>query len=276
MQASANEKAEYSMLTQITPVVLTCDEEPNIARTLSRLVWANDIVVVDSGSRDGTLPLIAGFPKVRVFNRVFDTHAGQWRYAVEETGIKTEWILRLDADYVLSEAFIGELERLDLNGCVSAYRVGFDYAIFSQKLLSSLYPANTILLRKGYFAVRDKGHTEVWEVNGRIGNISARIIHDDWKPISRWVSSQARYMQRERDRLRDNDEGLVGWLRRKPPLMPIAVFLYCLFGKGLILNGRAGLFYALQRGLAETVLALLVIEEKLRRRTARSALDVEK
>ena len=46
--------------------------------------------------------------------------------------------------------------------------------------------------------------------------------------------------------------------------MPIAIFLFCLFGKGLILNGRAGIFYALQRMVAEAVLSLMVLEERLR------------
>ena len=49
--------------------------------------------------------------------------------------------------------------------------------------------------------------------------------------------------------------------------MPIAVFIYCLFGKGLIVNGRAGIFYALQRMVAESILSLLVLEAKLRDRS---------
>jgi hypothetical protein len=46
--------------------------------------------------------------------------------------------------------------------------------------------------------------------------------------------------------------------------MPIAVFFYCLVVKGLILNGRAGIFYALQRMIAEALLSLLVLESQLR------------
>src|SRR5262249_42053278 len=49
--------------------------------------------------------------------------------------------------------------------CVS-YR--FQLRYFSHKLLSSLYPPNTILLRRNRFSVMDKGHTEAWDVNGPI------------------------------------------------------------------------------------------------------------
>ena len=179
------------------------------ARTLSHLAWAKDIVVVDSGSTDGTLAVLASLPNVRVFKRNFDSHGNQWRYAVEETQIATDWILRLDADYQVSDALVAEIAALDPNAPVSAYRVSFDYAIFSRKLLSSLYPANTVLLRKGRFSVRDKGHTEAWDVNGPVATLSAAIIHDDWKATGQWLIGQARYMQRELDYLHMDKGGLV-------------------------------------------------------------------
>jgi len=264
------------MLDQITPVLLTYNEEQNIGRTLSRLGWAKDIVVVDSGSTDGTLAILARYPRVRVFKRRFDTHAKQWRYAVEQTQIASDWILRLDADYQMSAALISELADLDPNSSFSAYRVRFDYAVFSHKLLASLYPANTILLRRGDFSIRDKGHTEAWDVRGRVTTLNGRVAHDDWKPTAQWVPAQARYMKREVDWLRSSPAGLVRWLRLRPPLMPILVFLYCLFVKGLIASGRAGIFYALQRMVAEAVLSLMVLEAKLGDRAGISPSDCSK
>jgi glycosyltransferase involved in cell wall biosynthesis len=252
------------VLDYITPVLLTYNEEQNIGRTLSRLSWARDIVVVDSGSTDGTLNLLKAYPNVRVFNRRFDTHANQWRYAMEETQIATDWIFRLDADYQVSDALVSELEQLDPTAPVNAYRIGFDYAIFSQKLVSSLYPPKTILLRKDKFKVRGRGHTDQWDVEGAISPLSGRVVHDDWKPTGQWITGQRRYMQRESDWLRLGGEGLVDWLRRRPPLMPLIAFCYTLFGKGLIFSGRAGIFYALQRMVAEAMLSLIVLEAKLR------------
>src|SRR5438552_5326522 len=168
------------MLDHITPVLLTFNEEQNILRTLSHLTWARDIVVVDSGSTDGTLAAIATFPNVRVFKRPFDTHANQWRFAVGETEIATDWILRLDADYQVEKELIAELAGLRPEKAVAAFRIRFRYAIFSRALVSSLYPPNTILLRKGRFSVYDRGHTEAWDVNGEVVTLNARITHDDW------------------------------------------------------------------------------------------------
>lgn len=258
------------MLDQITPVLLTYNEEENIARTLSGLTWAKDIVVVDSGSTDATLEILKTFPSVRVFNREFDTHANQWRYATEKTKIGADWLLRMDADYQVSDALVAELARLVPSESVSAYRIGFDYAIFSRKLVASLYPPNTVLLRKGCFSIRDRGHTEAWEVQGLTVTLKAHIIHDDWKPTGQWLVGQARYMQRELEWIH-RSVGFKRQLRVRPPLMPLAVFFYCLFGKGLIFNGRAGIFYALQRMVAEAVLSLMVIEEQLRADAASAA-----
>jgi glycosyltransferase involved in cell wall biosynthesis len=195
------------VLDHITPVLLTYNEEQNIGRTLSRLSWARDIVVVDSGSTDSTLNLLKAYPNVRVFNRRFDTHANQWRYAMENTQIATDWIFRLDADYLISDALVSEPAQLDPNAPVNAYRIGFDYAIFSEKLISSLYLPKTILLRKGKFNVRGRGHTDQWDMEGFISSLSGRVVHDDWKPTAQWITAQSRYMQRESDWLRVGGEG---------------------------------------------------------------------
>jgi glycosyltransferase involved in cell wall biosynthesis len=255
------------MLSQITPIILTYNEAPNIARAMSRLTWAKDIVVVDSKSTDGTVAELARWPNVRVFSRIFDTHASQWNYAVTDTDVKTPWILRLDADYLLTNDLIDELRALHPESDTNAYAIAFDYAIFSRKLRASLYPRNTILLRQGHFNIYDRGHTEVWVVEGIVKGLQARVIHDDWKGVEGWVNSQGRYMSRELAKISNRGEARVrDRLRLVPPLMPIAIFLYCLFGKGLIFDGRAGLFYALQRAIAEAVLSLLVLEKSLRGR----------
>ena len=95
--------------------------------------------------------------------------------------------MRLDADYQVSDALFAELAQLDPNAAVSAYRVEFDYAVFSRKLFSSLYPSKPILLRRGCFSVSDKGHADVWEVHGHVVTLNGRIMHDDRKPISHWL-----------------------------------------------------------------------------------------
>jgi glycosyltransferase involved in cell wall biosynthesis len=252
-----------SLLDRITPVLLTHDEEPNIRCALSRLSWAKAIVVVDSGSADGTLAILRADARVRLFTRPFDTHANQWRFAVMETGVATDWILRLDADYRPSDTLVAEMRALRPAPDVSAYEIAFDYAIFGRPLRRSLYPPKTVLLRRGRFTVLDRGHTERWRVDGRVERLTGRIVHDDRKPSMRFVSSQIGYMSREIERLGAEPRSWKSRLRSRPPLAPFAAFLYAYFVKGLFLDGRAGLYYALQRLVAESILALMALEKRL-------------
>jgi glycosyltransferase involved in cell wall biosynthesis len=54
-----HDQSSDNMLDEITPLIITHDEAPNIARTLDKLVWARRIVVIDSGSTDDTVRIAA-------------------------------------------------------------------------------------------------------------------------------------------------------------------------------------------------------------------------
>src|SRR5262245_16448781 len=98
------------MLDQITVLILTFNEAPNIRRTLEKLTWAKEILIVDSFSTDETLEIAKTFSQTRVVQRKFDTFAGQCNFGLGQ--VKTEWVLSLDADYVLSDDLNRELARL--------------------------------------------------------------------------------------------------------------------------------------------------------------------
>jgi glycosyltransferase involved in cell wall biosynthesis len=252
------------MLDHVTPVILTFNEEANIKRTLSSLSWAKQIVVVDSGSTDSTLRILAGDPRITVFSRKFDSHGAQWMFAITQTNVCTDWVLRLDADYVLTGELRNEVAQLDPSAPISAYSIAFDYAIYGRRLRASLYPAKPVLFRKGRASCFDRGHTEVWNIDGPVAELKGRILHDDRKRVTHWITAQVRYVTREfSDSESAGTSSIARALRRRPPLMPLLSFLYCLFFKGLVLDGRAGLFYSLQRLLVETALALIVLEDRL-------------
>ena len=109
-------------MIDVTVVILTRNEAPNIARTLGRLAWASDVVVVDSGSSDDTCAIAARHPNVRLFQRPFTNHAEQWNYGLAATGITTEWVLALDADFYLSDELIAELAQLSPDAGTAGYR----------------------------------------------------------------------------------------------------------------------------------------------------------
>jgi hypothetical protein len=255
-----------SMLAQITPVILTLNEAANIGRVLEKLTWARDIVVVDALSTDATVSLVTSVSAARVFQRPFDSHAMQWTYALTETNIETEWMLALDADYVLTDGLVAEMAALDPGAAVSGYSVGFDYCVAGRPLRGSLYPRGIVLFRRGKAHYVQRGHTQRVVIDGTVGRLVGRIRHDDRKPLARWLSSQQRYARLEAAHLltalrsslgRTERIRLLGWPA------PILVFLYTLLWKGCLLDGWRGWLYVLQRTMVETMIALEIVDRKL-------------
>lgn len=249
-------------------MILTYNEAPNLARTLSRLAWARDIVIVDSGSTDGTREIAARHPRARLVERPFTTHAEQWNFGIRDAGITTEWVLALDADYVLSEEVVAEIGSLSPPDGVAGYRASFDYCVEGRPLRGAAYPPVVVLFRRTRAHYRQDGHTQRVHLDGHVDALRGRIRHDDRKPLSYWLASQSRYMKLEVDKLTQADPGslaAIDRLRNLVVIMPPLMFLYCYLLRGGILDGKAGLYYALQRSAAELVLSLYLLERRLGR-----------
>jgi hypothetical protein len=93
------------------------------------------------------------------------------------------------------------------------------------------------------------------------------IYHDDRKPLWRWVESQRHYARAEAEYLWSRSpEALtrIDRLRRMGWPAPLAIVFYTLFIKGCLLSGRAGWHYALQRLIAEALIALEINDRRLR------------
>lgn len=255
------------MLEKITPLILTYNEAPNIGRTLEQLRWAGDIVVVDSFSDDDTLEILKTFPQVRTYQREFDCHENQWNFGLNETGITSEWVLALDADYGLTPDLTDELRALEPQPDVNGYRARFVYCIHGEQLASGVYPPVTVLYRKGSTSYIQDGHTHRLIVSGRVENLRAPMLHDDRKSLSRWLEAQSRYTKLEAEKLLSTDPKSLGWtdrVRRWRLVAPAAMLFYCLIIRGGVLDGWAGFYYAFQRALAELMLSLYLIDHDLK------------
>jgi glycosyltransferase involved in cell wall biosynthesis len=253
------------MLDQITPLILTYNEAPNIGRTLESLRWAREIVVVDSFSNDETLEIAASFPQVRIFQRAFDCHRNQWEFGLRETGITTPWVLALDADYVVTNDAVAELKTLRHNEATAGYRARFVYCVHGRKLHSGIYPPVTVLYRREAVAYVQDGHTQRVVIDGRVEELRASLLHDDRKPLRRWLNSQARYAELEGEKLLTTGReslNLRDRLRLCLVVAPAATLFYCLIVRGGIFDGWPGFYYAFQRALAELMLALYLIDSR--------------
>ena len=253
-------------MNDITGLILTFNEAPNIARTLGQLSWLRDIVVVDSMSTDGTAEIAAAFPNVRIVKRLFTTHAEQWNFGLEQTGIATEWVLALDADYVLTDRVSHEIQALQPDPSVSGFAASFDYCIDGRPLRGTAYPPVTVLYRRARGRYEQDGHTQRVRLDGEVRPLAARIQHDDRKSLGHWIAAQARYMALEADKLAGSHRGRLGFadqLRQWIVIAPPAIFVYCYVFRGGMFDGKAGLFYALQRAASELILSLFLVRRAM-------------
>ena len=255
------------MLSEITPVILTYNEAPNIERTLAKVTWARDIVMVDSGSTDETLAIANRYSSVQVVHREFDSFASQCNFGL--TQVRTDWVLSLDADYVLTDELIAEIRALRPADSTSAYFVRFKYCVDGQQLRGAAYPPRRVLYRRNEANYENDGHAHHVRVTGETRQLSSFILHDDRKSFDHWLRSQKLYAKLETQKLRGTRWRELEWpdrIRKLRVVAPIAMPLYCLFVKGGILDGRAGLYYAYQRMLAELTLSRSLFENGRRPR----------
>ncbi len=252
-------------LADITPLILTWNEDPNLGRSLEMLRWASQVIVLDSGSTDSTEAVAMTFANVHFRTRSFDSHTAQWNFGLDQ--VVTEWVLALDADYVLDDEFPNELSRLEPDSLTDAFFARFKYLIFGIPLRGSLYPPRAVLFRKERCRYEPDGHTQLLRTTGRTSPLTAFILHDDRKPLSRWLVSQDNYAKLEAEKLIRADPATLRLQDRlRVALVPAAplAFFYTLFIRGTILDGWRGWYYTLQRVLAEVVLSLRLLERRLK------------
>jgi glycosyltransferase involved in cell wall biosynthesis len=245
---------------QITPLILTRDEEANIARTLDSLDWADRIVVLDSGSRDRTEAICRAYPRVSWSTRPFDSHSAQWNAGLEL--VSTPWVLTLDADYRVPSDLAKEIQNLPETAGIAGYRIPFRYCVDGRPLKSSLLPPRIALFQTARGRYCQDGHTQDLHLDGLCGSLQSPLWHDDRKPFSRWWEAQRRYARLEAKKLKSTPWRLLSPQDRLRTLLlpaPPAVALYCLLGRGLLFEGRKGWWYTLQRVLAELAVSAAML-----------------
>lgn len=250
----------------LTGLILTFNEEDNIARVLDKLTWLEKIIIIDSFSTDKTVEIINQYQNVEIHNRVFDSFAQQCNYGLSL--IRSKWVLSLDADYVLTEEFINETINYisRINQTQVAYFANFEFLIYGKKLRSNNTTPRAVLFLLGSGIYFNDGHAHRLKITGDVGNYKGKILHDDRKSLSRWLKNQDGYSIKECAKLLDHynpdNKSLLNLIRKTKIFAPFFVFFYCLFFKGLIFSGWAGWYYTLQRTMVEMLFSLRLIEKE--------------
>lgn len=254
------------MLPDITPVIITFNEAPNLERTLGALSWARRVVVLDSGSTDESRAIASRFPNVDWHVRSFDDHANQCNHALDHLVTGAPWVLFMDADYFVTPELTEQMRALQPADSCSGYSIPFRYCIDGIPLRGTLYPPRVSLFRPVRGRYLQFGHMHWLEVDGHTGQLSAPMLHDDRKPANNFVARQRRYARLEAEYLWSEPWAALNWrkrIRRMLIIAPWAAPAFALFGKGVILDGIPGLKYAWERAQAESFIAGALLRQML-------------
>ncbi|MGJ4786844.1 glycosyltransferase family 2 protein [Leptospira koniambonensis] len=184
------------MMLPISACIITLNEEDNIERCLSSLDFVNEIIVLDSGSKDKT-ESIAKKKGAKVVLRKFDDYVSQKNHVISLA--KSPWILTLDADEELSPGLKEEIKNLFKNG--EPEEDGFiipRLTMYMGKWIrhGGWYPnyrARLFLKSKGKF-VGGKVHEAV-ELSGKRKKLKHPVFHYSYENLFDHVSFINRYSE---------------------------------------------------------------------------------
>jgi glycosyltransferase involved in cell wall biosynthesis len=270
----------------VSVLILTLNEELNLADCIDSCAWSDDIVVFDSLSDDRTLE-IAAAKGVRVVQRAFDDYASQRNAALNGVPYKHPWVLMVDADERVPPELAVEIAAV--TAAAPADLVMFrmrrkDFFMGKWLKRSSGYPSwFGRLVRRGRVRV-ERAVNEEYIADGRVDHVRGHLHHFPFnKGVAYWFERHNRYSTLEAQVKLGARQVAIGpqsLLRPDPiarrrslkriayrlPLRPQLVFLYLYVFRLGILDGRAGFHFSRMRATYETLIDMKVIEMRRRNR----------
>jgi glycosyltransferase involved in cell wall biosynthesis len=223
---------------KISAVVVCYNERDNIEKCLKSLSWADEIIVVDSYSTDGTAELCRKYTN-RVYQKEWPGYIQQKKYAVSLT--KNQWIFSLDSDEVVTEELRNEiLTRLSADkGEINGYYVK-RHSFYLGRWINhgGWYPDRKLRLFKKdeVFHGGEDPHDKYF-VNGKRAKLKGEIEHYTYKDISDQLSTIDRFSEIASEGLyRKNSRFALIKMLFKPPAKFFETYVYKLG----FLDGLAG------------------------------------
>ncbi len=281
----------------VSVIVLTHDEEVNIAACLESLKPFDEVIVVDSGSADRTLPILRDhWPSVQVLHNEFEDFGQQRNWALEHAAVRNPWVLFFDADERSTDVFA---EAVAATVAQPGAHEGF-FLCYRNMFLgrwikhSTMYPSWQLrLLKHGKVRYRKEGHGQREVMAGSAGYIAVPYDHLGFaKGVADWIAKHNEYSTNEvelirrlaAEPLRPLEVFSRDAVRRRRaqkrlaarvPLRPFVRFVHgYLLGRGF-LDGRPGLIFCLLRAAHEMHI-VAKLEESIHARSLTSNNPVAK
>jgi glycosyltransferase involved in cell wall biosynthesis len=275
----------------ISVLILTRNEQQDLPACLASVAWSDDIHVFDSFSTDSTIA-IAQAAGAHVHQRAFDDYATHRNAALREISFKHPWLFLLDADERPTAELTSEMIRAVASApeTINAFRLLRRDFLYGTWLRHAQITPFYIRLVRPERVRYTRAINEVLEVEGPIASLVAPLDHFPFsKGISHWVvrhnlystmEAELIYLQQgfQHPSLRTALFSADFHQRRlhqkaifyRLPARPLLKWLYMVFVRGAILDGRAGLTYATLQSFYEYLIVLKTRELRSARRLTNS------
>ncbi len=268
-----------SVMTEISILILTKNEQQDLPGCLASVTWSDDVHVLDSQSTDNTVQ-IAEEAGAKVSSRPFDGYASQRNFGLQ-LPFKHSWLLILDADERIPEGIAYEMQEF-VNSAptnIAAARMRRRDIWWGRWLKhAQISPYYVRLVRVGCIHY-EREINEVLVVDGDIQDLTEPFDHYPFsKGLDHWVSKHNVYSHMEAELIASGKVIDPSWKvalfdkdfneRRvhqkaifyRLPARPLIKFFYMFIVRRAFLDGIAGLRYAILQAIYEYLIVLKVKE----------------
>ncbi len=224
----------------LSVVIITLNEEANLARTLASVVWADEIVVLDSGSTDRTREIAESF------HATFSVEAWKGFAAQKNSALAKaagDWILSLDADEEVEPALADEIRAtLAAKPSVAGFWIPRKNFFLGRWMRhGGFYPDPKLrLFRRGAGQFEDRLVHEDLRIDGTTGALQHHLLHHAYPTLESYIEHMNRYSSLGAQMIAANNR------RARFSFLDIVVrpkltFFYNYFLRLGFLDGREGL-----------------------------------
>lgn len=284
---------ESTVKVALSVLVITHNEERNIAACLESVGWASEVFVVDSMSSDLTRD-IAAKHDAKVHPHVFEGYAKQRNWALDNLPFSNDWVLVIDADERITPALAKEVRATlarndpEVEGYFLKRRA---YFMGRWMKHGGLYPTWILrLFRRQAGRFEDRPMNEHCLLRGEVGHLQEPFDHRDSRPLSDWIAKHNRYADLEAEEFIQERFGggygsalPVRWWKNQPerkrwmklriwnrlPLLmrPFLLFWRNYFVKAGFLDGKEGFIFHVLWSFWFPFLVVAKVIERQRART---------
>ena len=184
----------------VSILILTMNEERNIGACLESIAgWADDVVVVDSGSTDRTLAICADRGVKTIFHPYVD-HRSQMKWSMDAVPWKHDWLLLLDADHIVTPELTRDIDAMlahDDGSTHAYYNPHKQY--FRNQYVRGLKADYLQLLRRSCARMDESELVDFrFVVDGPIGRMRGAIIESNQNEldIDFWIDKHQKFARR--------------------------------------------------------------------------------